>query len=102
MADFHGPVMAASYCSGTGKMSYTTRKRAKKAGKVAFPGAHASAYPCGDHWHWGNLHPAVIAGKHTRAGEAADLPPRQASVHAQAAAAMRAIWAATHPQSTTS
>lgn len=102
MAGLHGPVVAQGYCERTGKMLYTSRKRAKQAGKRAFPGAHPSAYPCGTHWHWGNLSTAVIAGKHTRDGSGPDVTPRPASAHVRAAEQMRAIWAATHPASNTS
>lgn len=87
-------------CAIVGKFMYRSRKDAKNSGKTSFPGDHPSAYPCGDHWHWGNLAPAVIAGFHTRDGRSREVLTQPTSAHARAAEAMRAIWAATHPNTT--
>lgn len=97
-----GPVGDVGQCTLTGKLMYTSRGRAKKSGRISFPGSHASAYPCGDHWHWGNLHPAVIAGKHTRSGVSSETPQRPGYADGRAARAMQAIWTSTHPDTAAS
>ncbi|MFS0885006.1 hypothetical protein [Aeromicrobium sp. 179-A 4D2 NHS] len=51
-------------CADIGKQMFYTRRAAKKYGKKAFPGEkHLSAYPCGDHFHFGHLPDEVVAGK---------------------------------------
>jgi predicted secreted protein len=51
-------------CQSCGKLSYTTRKDARRSAS-RYPGAHhLNAYPCphGQGWHLGHLRPEVIQG----------------------------------------
>jgi hypothetical protein len=38
-------------CSGCGKVSYVTRRDARRAGKTFHPDARTSVYQCGQLWH---------------------------------------------------
>lgn len=54
-------------CGEVGKQIFNTRRAAKKYGRKTFPGEkHLSAYDCGDHFHFGHLPDAVVAGKRDR------------------------------------
>lgn len=56
---------AAGWCPVCGKQSFPSKKKAKKAGKLAHPSAHTSPYRCGEYWHYGNLHSEIIRRGHT-------------------------------------
>jgi hypothetical protein len=49
-----------------GKVSYYTRRGAKRAARETDPHGHTSAYRCGDGWHWGHLPLPVIRGTMSR------------------------------------
>ena len=59
-------------CPEDGRRGYFTRKDAKEVAKAA-PGAHMSAYRCGDLWHVGYLPGNVVEGLTARD----DLGPTQ-------------------------
>lgn len=59
------------YCEFHDKMTYSSRKAARKAARTILPHEQLSAYPCtlmDGHWHFGHLHPAIVAGRLTRDG----------------------------------
>lgn len=41
-------------CRGCGKRRYPTRRDARRAARLAHPGEHLRAYPCGMFWHLGH------------------------------------------------
>ena len=56
---------ATHTCEACGKRAYATRKHARKAAHVLYPGDAMSPYPCregGTCWHLGHLRPAVVRG----------------------------------------
>ena len=56
-------------CPHCGKVTYYSRKQARRAGKRISPGGHPSAYPCPaaeGRWHWGHLPTVVSRGKTPR------------------------------------
>jgi len=58
---------AVAWCPVHGKLSYTSRKRAKAVARL-HPG-HKSTYRCDPQphlWHVGELHPKIISGQTTR------------------------------------
>jgi len=44
-------------CPRCGKRRYITRKDAKTAYKLFFPGRTMNTYQCGEYWHYGNKGP---------------------------------------------
>lgn len=56
------------------KICYSSRKVARKAANLV-PGHHLRPYPCGDHWHLGHLHPAILYGSKT--ADQVYTPPKQ-------------------------
>lgn len=79
MTKYRGPGRpeAAGTCMGCGKMVYLTRKAAKAAARVLYPGDHLSEYACvtegGRGWHIGHLPPHVMRGTALRGMGTRDL-----------------------------
>ena len=50
-------------CAVCGKLNYLSRKVARGVAKRRYPGAHVTAYRCGDFWHIGAMPPEVRQGR---------------------------------------
>lgn len=46
--------LSVGVCPTCGKRRYPTRRDARRAARLAHPGEHMRAYPCGSFWHLGH------------------------------------------------
>lgn len=53
-------------CATCGKLSFLTRKAAKRWARRHRPGEHFNEYKCGDYWHYGHVFAATLRGERSR------------------------------------